>query len=191
MTPQQLEQLALELTAHTAQPWTPITPADDWRASIAGPEGMALRVSTRDRRIHVSGEYPRGVHGAHNYMPYKHELPCITIDARRSPYEMAKDIAARFLPAYREALLIVSRAIREEEKRRATEDSAAQLLARAYGPGARVRERSQWDQGYAAVYIDGGSAEIHVYENAIQVEIKALAGIKTAAEVLRLIGKDK
>lgn len=68
-------------------------------------------------KLHVSGDYPRGVKGeyVHVYGVYTNDSP-INVSMNKTPERIASDIQKRFIPSYVERLKLVLERINEDKK---------------------------------------------------------------------------
>ncbi|HXQ34291.1 MAG TPA: hypothetical protein VN843_09780 [Anaerolineales bacterium] len=70
----------------------------NWRAELEGPGSQCLFLSNlwaREGRLYIGGSFPQGAQ-----LPYKAEVPSITVDAHKSAQQIARDITSRLLPRY-------------------------------------------------------------------------------------------
>jgi hypothetical protein len=123
------------------------------RAVTTTGENFSLSYDRHKNRIHVSGNWPAMPDGRFWYPRYGDESPGITVSADRAPDAVAKDIARRFLPAYRTLLAKARAEVRgAQEYRNATERNFAELVA-AGAPYIRPHQgQNNGDERTASIY---------------------------------------
>lgn len=65
-------------------------------------EGVSFYIRSEGGRLHINGDWPRIDKGNEIFRPGRYEpaAPQISVSAKRSANDIAKDIARRFLPSY-------------------------------------------------------------------------------------------
>lgn len=161
--------------------------AGGWQV-IRLPDGLtfSLHLNGYESRVSVSGDWPKDGNNQtvtpRDAIRYDTEAANIHVGAERDPAAAAKDIARRFLPAYREQYAACLERVAGRNEYQRTVEANAKRIAEVLGIGA------------SDIKIEGGEARLwphreglHSVRVSSDVRFELSLSVEKAEQVLRLL----
>jgi len=163
--------------------------ANDWGANVSARRDKDHQINLRfdNKRVEVSGTYPRGVNGKWItvYDEQGHEVPSpkITVSPDKSAEQMVIDIRRRFLPAYEKRMEYIKAQIQKDTQH---EDLTAKNMRILKGKPVSDYERGKKQLSGYDVFPEGKYGNITVQGDDVSIEVSHLT-VKETLNILRII----
>jgi hypothetical protein len=202
MTPEQRQQIeavvvALNAVDGAGGPWAIEDRDSEWGGGrwliVRRPDGASFYVERagQDAKYAVGGRYPRPEGGGSDYVPYGIARPTAAMTQSKTPVQIARDIARRFLPAYLSLYATCQARKAQDEAARADAAAVAGRLSTVLGVRSREdRVNQPGDRHTFFLYTLPGSAHGTVevsYGGSVKIELSGVAEAMATAlcEVIR------